>query len=608
MTGISSITRTAFLLWVMIGGMTGCGCKADPHRQKSPAVPSSVEAYWAADLVFQYDGEEFQRAVSIGWMEVSIVPGRKNSYWVMRSGTELPYDAEYNPIGLGGLMYRKSAKVPDSVRIDLTGTAPALASYGTDGVEWPPAFVLYAHRRPDGSYGLMRIGPCFADREKILSTARPHFRELPLRERLDWYTYMAHISNDHCGDWDVDELFRECLDDNLKMYGDLDWTDITWMMQSLDPTYMNGKDVRKGLAKGSDQYSIPYKGCSEVSGTLTIYREPDKIRYVIRCSERHFSGDRSDWVERDVDERVFPRRTDPLVARAAEKARALNLNGVFVRNPDVDHGGRVVFESERFGKSAIMVMRADGTGHRRLTEGDGQYYWPRWDPRGERILFGKGTWYGYGSVTHVQLFVMNADGSGQTPLLGPEIRVERAAWSPDGKRIAYVRWGDPTERGVWIMDSDGSGSRRIHPETTGELTWVSPDRLRFHRHEESNQGTCVMNIDGTGLECRPLRFKGYEPAWSPDGRRVGYQEYVYYGAVLRVWDEEKGTTTCLTCETKIEKVDGLAWSPAGDRLYFTSEGDLYSIDTNGEKDLKRLTVKEEYYDTRMWRKLTELPR
>ena len=47
------------------------------------------------------------------------------------------------------------------------------------------------------------------------------------------------------------------------------------------------------------------------------------------------------------------------------------------------------------------------------------------------------------------------------------------AWSPDGARIAYT---SVARGGVWVMNADGSGKRRVTP-APGGADWVawSPD-------------------------------------------------------------------------------------------------------------------------------------
>lgn len=64
-------------------------------------------------------------------------------------------------------------------------------------------------------------------------------------------------------------------------------------------------------------------------------------------------------------------------------------------------------------KSDIFVVRADGTGLRRLTERPGDHTGPTWSPGSKRIAFNYTTGF---EDTDQQVWVMNADGSGKRSL------------------------------------------------------------------------------------------------------------------------------------------------------------------------------------------------
>ncbi len=86
----------------------------------------------------------------------------------------------------------------------------------------------------------------------------------------------------------------------------------------------------------------------------------------------------------------------------------------------------------------LYVMHPDGTGQRRLTEGDGLNCYPRFQPLTNRVAYHH---QGHGSDS---LWLVDLDGSNRKQLLSsdPEGRgaPNGAAWSPDGKWLAVARF------------------------------------------------------------------------------------------------------------------------------------------------------------------------
>ena len=89
------------------------------------------------------------------------------------------------------------------------------------------------------------------------------------------------------------------------------------------------------------------------------------------------------------------------------------------------------------------------------------------------------------------------------------------AWSPDGRRIAVLR-----NNGIWIMNPNGTGQRRV-PATGGAsgLAW-SPDSqyLAYQIHCCLEAGIYVVAADGTRPPGRSVAG-ALEPqglTWGPD--------------------------------------------------------------------------------------------
>jgi TolB protein len=194
--------------------------------------------------------------------------------------------------------------------------------------------------------------------------------------------------------------------------------------------------------------------------------------------------------------------------------RELRLGQLPVWSPD---GRRIALFKCRGGQRCdIYVMKADGSGLRRLTRNRGSGF-PLWSPNGKKIAFLRG--YPHG------VWVMNADGSGQR-------RVARVSglpgdWSPDGQRLAVASLPvGPHVSEIYVVNADGSGQRQLTHNTAHEHTprW-SPDgqKIVFVRARPGTgkvNDIYVMNADGSGQ--RKLTERGYDPRWSPDGEKISF--------------------------------------------------------------------------------------
>jgi len=184
-------------------------------------------------------------------------------------------------------------------------------------------------------------------------------------------------------------------------------------------------------------------------------------------------------------------------------------------------GRSIAFASMRYGSFDIFVMRADGSGTRRLTRTQEHDFRPSWSPDGDWIVFDRGAWG--------DLFVIGKDGRGERRLTHDPAQETDPAWSPDGRWIAYVR----RERGtrvheIWLVRPDGS---RPHPLTLlGAASYSpawSPDGSRVVF--ASNAGGPTWGIYEVGLEggrirrlVAPRGEGAFEPTWSGDGRRLAF--------------------------------------------------------------------------------------
>ena len=157
------------------------------------------------------------------------------------------------------------------------------------------------------------------------------------------------------------------------------------------------------------------------------------------------------------------------VRRLVKPAHRLEESASPAWSPD---GRWLAFSSTRAaaGNPEIYVARPDGTGLRRLTHTAGDAHvlgddgMPSWSPDGKQIVFTSNR-TGDGAI-----WVMRANGTGERKLYDHKGTDEfNAQFSHDGRRIAFSRLAPRTTE-VWIVGSDGGGARRI--AAGAQPTWL----------------------------------------------------------------------------------------------------------------------------------------
>jgi Tol biopolymer transport system component len=184
--------------------------------------------------------------------------------------------------------------------------------------------------------------------------------------------------------------------------------------------------------------------------------------------------------------------------------------------------------------SDIYVIRAEGTGLRRLTRSPLREDTPTWSPDGKQLAFR--VWSG--SRDDEEIYVMNADGSARHDISRDPEAIDRSpAWSPDGRSIAYATGPQDGPGGylddIWLMSPDGGGKRALtHRRGIDEYPVWSPDgsQIAFActdgRILPSRNGDfeiCLMRSDGSGVR-RATDASGVSLAysWSPSGRTIAF--------------------------------------------------------------------------------------
>jgi Tol biopolymer transport system component len=172
----------------------------------------------------------------------------------------------------------------------------------------------------------------------------------------------------------------------------------------------------------------------------------------------------------------------------------------------------------------VFVMDLNGGSVRQLALG----YSPAWSPDGTHIAYSGGPATSVGGA----LSVMSADGSNQRQLTTTTQAADQPDWSPDGERIVFSGPGYGVKSGLWVVNADGTGLRRLSKHEDFHPKW-SPDGQRMlfasTRNDISNvppSRVDLYTMGSDGTDVHPLTFRNHAEWASPgqirssSGRRL----------------------------------------------------------------------------------------
>ena len=194
--------------------------------------------------------------------------------------------------------------------------------------------------------------------------------------------------------------------------------------------------------------------------------------------------------------------------------------------PAVSPDGRRLVVSERTGRgrpddrAALAVWNTDGTDPHRIFRAEGSVLAPQWSSDGEWIVFGVGNYF-LARTRPAHLMMVRADGSGGRVLTTGEGNAGFPSFSPDGTEVVYRFWSDKAGGLRIVTLADGA----VRTLTTGYDNFPvwSPrgDRIVFSRLADDDFDIYTMRPDGSGVT-RLTTSPGNDshPAWSADGAHI----------------------------------------------------------------------------------------
>ncbi|MGQ0539589.1 MAG: TolB family protein [Gemmatimonadaceae bacterium] len=255
-------------------------------------------------------------------------------------------------------------------------------------------------------------------------------------------------------------------------------------------------------------------------------------------------------------------REDPRAAQVAEprlaNIRQLTFGGQNAEAYWSADGAWITVQSTLPGMDCDQqfVMRADGSGLRRISNGLGKTTCGWFIPQSNRLLFASSHAHdstcpprpdpsrGYvWPLDRFDLYSVERDGSDLRRLTNFNVYTAESVVSPDGKRVVFTSLKDG-DLDIYVMHLDGSGLRRLTttPGYDGGAWW-SPDgsKIAYRAHHPADsselaqyrdllkQGLVrpsrvelfVMNADGTGQrQITRLGGANFGPSWTPGGERI----------------------------------------------------------------------------------------
>jgi TolB protein len=220
------------------------------------------------------------------------------------------------------------------------------------------------------------------------------------------------------------------------------------------------------------------------------------------------------------------------------------LRGQAANFPDVSPDGtRVAFVATSERGTSVYVASIDGSGVEDLTPVTLDHaQWPAWSPDGTEIVFNGGP-----SAVEQDLFLMKADGSGVRRLTAGESMDYCPRWSPDGQKLVFssvvadtfrlMTWdrtegtvsellprGFEAECGDWSPDGSriafSSTPDHDYPSLEGMASWTP--RMSIYVLDVATRAiTQLTDLAGTSAR----------PRWSPDGHQILFHSTESIGTV-----------------------------------------------------------------------------
>jgi eukaryotic-like serine/threonine-protein kinase len=239
-----------------------------------------------------------------------------------------------------------------------------------------------------------------------------------------------------------------------------------------------------------------------------------------------------------------------------------------------------------------------------LTHGDFDELQPTWSPDGRRIAFVRARQPGvklqpsdvFGEFQDGDVWVLDLASSKESRLIENAFNPR---YSPDGKFIAVdASWAGP--RRIWVLDGEGHNPQQVTTDTSEEVRHVAP------AWSPDGKKIVYQNLAGTKFDIRVVNleskqmnwitndfFSNIRPAWSPSGKFIYFSSYRSGG--INIWRAPVKTSGILggplqQVTTGAGQDVEVAASPDGKRLAFATlrqNADIWKLPVLAQTGLPR---------------------
>jgi eukaryotic-like serine/threonine-protein kinase len=217
-----------------------------------------------------------------------------------------------------------------------------------------------------------------------------------------------------------------------------------------------------------------------------------------------------------------------------------------------------------------------------LTEMPGAEVNPDIAPDGRQVLYAAGT------AGHHDIYVLRVGGGRAINLTASSLSDNlQGAFSPDGERIAFRSERDGG--GLFVMGATGESVKRV--TSTGFDPRWSPDgkRLAYSTEAITDPYSRIVRAElwtadvDSGASTRLSTGDAVQPSWSPHGSRIAF--WANAAGQRDVWTvaASGGSPVAVTADAATDWAP--EWAPDGGALYFVS-------DRGGSPNLWRVTIDE----------------